>query len=154
MYPQEIRNGRTVPEVLQDVVTTLEDIARSELLLAKIEAKQEIKQEIAGLEKATRPLRVGFLCAIYGAGFVLLAAVYGLSMVLPQWLAALSVGVVLAIAAFLLVGTGKTRLKEYAQSAAPVKENAKENGQWKTTPEKSNGTSMNAAAVSTRTSPN
>jgi hypothetical protein len=132
------------------VVATLEDIARSELLLAKIEAKQEIKQKIAGLEKATRSLRAGFLAAVYAVGFLLLAGMYGLSMVLPPWAAALSIGVVLAIVAFALIGSGKAKLKDYVQSSGSVQEG----GTWVTTPEKSNGTSMNGAAASTRTSTN
>jgi hypothetical protein len=44
-------------------------------------------------------------------GFLLLAAVYAMSLVMAGWLAALIVGGVLTVAAGILVGAGSAKLK-------------------------------------------
>jgi hypothetical protein len=65
---------RSVPEVLQDIVSNLQDIIRSEFRLAKTEIKEEAS-------KAARP------AATFGVGLIsrILAAVYGLSTAMPGW---------------------------------------------------------------------
>ena len=98
---------RSVPEVLQDIVGNLQDIIRSEFRLAKPEIKEEAS-------KAARPAAafgVGLISGIYGIGFMLLATVYGLSTVMPAWLAALLVGIILAIVAGAFIGSGREKLK-------------------------------------------
>jgi Putative Actinobacterial Holin-X, holin superfamily III len=98
---------RSVPEVLQDIVGNLQDIIRSEFRLAQTEITEEAS-------KAARPAAafgVGLISGIYGIGFMLLAAVYGLSTVMPAWLAALLVGIILAIVAGAFIGSGREKLK-------------------------------------------
>ena len=117
---------RSVPEVLQDIVGNLQEIIRSEFLLAKTELKEKAA-------KAARPaalLGVGLVLGFYGAGFLLLAAVYALSMVIAGWMAALIVGGVVTVVAMALVSSSGKKLK----SANPVPEkaiqNLEENVQW------------------------
>ncbi len=47
---------------------------------------------------------------IYAIGFILLAALFALEIVLPAWLAALILGVVLLIGAVIGVANGRARL--------------------------------------------
>ena len=42
---------RSVPEVLQDIVGNLQEIIRSEFLLAKTELKEETKQDLGALSQ-------------------------------------------------------------------------------------------------------
>ena len=82
---------RSVPELLQNIVNNLQEIIRSEFRLAKTEFKDE-----AG--KAAKPAATfgtGLVLSFYGIGFLLLAAVYGLSTIMAGWMAALLVGAVL-----------------------------------------------------------
>ena len=120
------QNGRTVPEVLQDIVGNIQEIIRSEFLLAKAEVKEE-----AG--KAAPPLKmmlVGAILGLYGLGFLLWTAVLGMATVMPMWLAALIVGVVLAVIAIGLTGSASQRLKHVNAVPERTIDTLKENVQW------------------------
>ena len=98
---------RSVPEILENIAFNLTQIVRAEFRLAKSELKE-------GAEKVAAPgatLGAGVVLAFYGLGFLLLAAVYALSSVMPGWLATLIVGGVLAVAAGILIIAGATKLK-------------------------------------------
>jgi hypothetical protein len=117
---------RSVPEVLQDIVSNLQDIIRSEFRLAKTEIKEEAS-------KAARPAAtfgVGLISGIYGIGFMLLAAVYGLSTAMPAWLAALLVGIILAIVAGAFLGSGREKLKRINLSPDKAIKSLEENVEW------------------------
>ena len=117
---------RTFPEVLQDIIGNFEQIIRSEFRLAKT----EIREEAA---KAARPgatAGIGLVISLYGAGFLLLAAVYGLATVMATWLAALLVGAVLAIAGALFLSSGVARLKRLDLTPGKTIRSLEENAQW------------------------
>lgn len=117
---------RSVPEVLQDIVSNLQDIIRSEFRLAKTEITEEAS-------KAARPAAafgMGLISGIYGIGFMLLAAVYGLSTVMPAWLAALLVGIILAIVAGAFLGSGREKLKRINLSPDKAIKSLEENVEW------------------------
>src|SRR5436190_335070 len=99
---------RSYPDVLHDIADNLEEIIRSEIRLAKTAAKEEIARRA----KPVATLGIGLAFAFYGFGFLLLAAVYGLSMVMAGWLAALVVGVILAVAAIALISSGRKKLTD------------------------------------------
>jgi len=117
---------RTVTDVLQDIVGNIQEIIRAQFLLVKVETKEKVR-------KASGPaamLGVGAVIGIYGLGFVLLAAVYALSLVIATWLAALIVGIILAIAAAILVSSGKKALKRIHPVPEKTIETVKANVQW------------------------
>jgi VIT1/CCC1 family predicted Fe2+/Mn2+ transporter len=119
-------NERSLPEVLQGIVGNIEEIIRSEVQLAKTEVKDE-------LSKASRPagmMGAGFVLSLYAGGFMLLAAVYGLTYVMAAWMAALIVGVVLAIAATLFISVGKKNLKLVNAVPQRTAETMRENMEW------------------------
>ncbi|MGC2015154.1 MAG: phage holin family protein, partial [Candidatus Acidiferrales bacterium] len=79
---------RSVPEILEDIASNLTQIVQAEFRLAKSEVRE-------GAEKVAGPgaaLGAGAVLAFYGLGFLLLAAVYALSLVTAGWLATLIVG--------------------------------------------------------------
>ena len=117
---------RPVPEVLQDIVGNLQEIIRSEFLLAKTELKEEAKQAA----KPAVTFGVGLIFGIYGMGFLLLAAVYTLALVMPVWLAALLVGTSLAIAALALMSSGGKKLKHINPTPDKTIQSLEENVQW------------------------
>jgi uncharacterized membrane protein YqjE len=101
------RMQRSVPEVLEDIAANLAQLVQAEFRLAKTELKE-------GAEKVAGPgatLGAGLALALYGLGFLLLAAVYAMSLVMAGWLAALIVGGVLTVVAGILVGAGTAKLK-------------------------------------------
>ena len=117
---------RSVPELLQNIVNNLQEIIRSEFRLAKTQFKGE-----AG--KAAKPAAAfgtGLVLSFYGIGFLLLAAVYGLSTIMAGWMAALLVGAVLTgIAIATLASSGK-KLKQINLSPDKTIQNLEENIQW------------------------
>ena len=71
------------------------------------------------------------VAALLAGGALTAAAILALAIFLPEWLAALLVGAVLAVAAYVLVKQGKERV---AEAGAPVPEqtieNVKEDVEW------------------------
>lgn len=117
---------RTVFDVLQDIVSNLQEIIRSEFRLAKVELKEKAQRAA----KPAAVMGVGAVVAFYGVGFVLLAAVYALSLVIPLWAAALIVGVVLAIIGGALLSFSRKALKEIDPVPEKTVQTVKENVQW------------------------
>jgi membrane protein len=121
-----LQTQRSVSDVLQDIIGNLQQIVRDEFRLAKVEVEDKA-------HRAARPasiLAAGAVLGLYGLGFLLLAAVYGLSLVIAPWLAALLVGAVLAIVAAILVSSGRTRLNEIDPVPEKTVQSMKENVQW------------------------
>ena len=120
------QNGRSVPEVLQDIVGNIQEIIRSEVRLAKAEVKEESS-------KAAPPLKmivVGAAIGFYALGFLIFTLVMGLATVVATWLAALIVGAVLGLIALVLITTASNRLKQVNKVPERTIESMKENVQW------------------------
>jgi uncharacterized membrane protein YqjE len=121
-----VQNGRTVPEVLQDIVGNIQEIIRSEFRLAKAEISQEAT-------KATAPLIMLFIGAalgLYAFGFLLFTLIMAMATVMATWMAALIVGGVLAIVAVALIMTATKRFKSVKPVPERTIETMKENVQW------------------------
>jgi hypothetical protein len=121
-----LQSQRSVSEVLQDIFGNLQQIIRDEFRLARAEVEGEAR-------RAARPasiLAAGTVLGLYGLGFLLLAAVYGLSMVIAPWLAALLVGAVLAVVAAVLISSGRNRLRQIDPVPEKTVQSMKENVQW------------------------
>jgi uncharacterized membrane protein YqjE len=116
---------RSIPEILQDVLTNIQDIVRAEVRLAKAELGEELKRARSG----GLLIGVGAVAAIFSTLFVLLACVYALSLVVPNWAAALIVAVAVGVAAAVTLGLGLKRLKTI-QAAPKTAASLKENVQW------------------------
>ena len=117
---------RSVPEILDDIASNLTQIVHAQFQLAKSELKE-------GAEKVAGPgaaLGAGVVLAFYGLGFLLLAAVYALSLVMSGWLAALIVGGVLAVAAGILIGAGGIKLKRIDLTPDKTIRTLEEDVQW------------------------
>ena len=117
---------RTVPELLGNIADNIQQIIRSEFRLAKA----ELQEKASRASKPATTLGAGFLLGLYGLGFLLLAAVYALSMVMAAGLAALIVGGVLALVSVALVTSSAKKLR--ALNPAPEKtiQTLEENVQW------------------------
>jgi uncharacterized membrane protein YqjE len=117
---------RSVPEILEDIASNLTEIVQAEFRLAKTELKE-------GAEKVAGPgaaLGAGVVLGLYGLGFLLLAAVYALSLVVAGWLAKLIVGGVLAVAAGILISAGRTKLKRLNFAPNKTIRTLEEDMQW------------------------
>ena len=119
-------SSRSISSVLRDIVQNVQDIVRSELRLAKTELGEElVKVKAAGVL-----LGMGAMCGFFAAFFVLLAAVFGLSNVLPSWAAALIVATAMAMMAIVMAYSGRRRLRTIHPIPEHTVETMKENIQW------------------------
>ena len=117
---------RSVSDVLQDIVGNLQQIIRNEFRLARV----EINEKVVRAKEPAAILASGVVIGLYGFGFLLLALVYALSIVIPPWLAALLVSIVLAIGAVILVASGRNALKQVDPVPEKTVQTVKENVQW------------------------
>jgi uncharacterized membrane protein YqjE len=116
---------RSIPEILQDVLTNIQDIVRAEVRLAKAELGEELNRARSG----GLLLGVGAVAAIFSTLFLLLACVYALSLVVPNWAAALIVAAAVGVAAAVTLGLGLKRLKTI-EAAPKTSASLKENVRW------------------------
>jgi VIT1/CCC1 family predicted Fe2+/Mn2+ transporter len=118
---------RPIGEVAKNLTSDLSLLVRQELDLAKAEMGQKARTAAPGLGMFGAAGIVG-LCA---AGAVTAFLVLVLSLFLPEWAAAVIVGVVLAAVALVLVRQGKERV---AEAGKPVPEQTietvKEDLEW------------------------
>jgi uncharacterized membrane protein YqjE len=117
---------RSVTDVLQDIVSNLQDIVRSEISLAKA----EIKTEAGKAANASKLLAAGAVFLLYAGGLIFLAMVYGLSMVLQPWLAALVVGALVSVFGAIFISAGRRRMRVVHPAPERAIKNVKENVQW------------------------
>jgi uncharacterized membrane protein YqjE len=121
-----VNNERTLPEVMNDIVGNFQEIIVAEFQLAKTEFKEEIS-------KASAPavtFGVGLVISFFALGFLLLASVYALSIVMASWLAALWVGATLTVVGVALISSGGKKLKEVNVLPEKTAGSLKENMQW------------------------
>ena len=114
---------RSVSDVLQDIIGNVQEIVRSEVRLAKT----EIREEANRAKPAVWLLAAGALAAGFAVLFVLLAIMHALSMVVPNWAAALIVAVSMAIVAGATLSAGRTRLKRFDPTSERTLNELKEN---------------------------
>ena len=115
---------RSIPEILHDVLANIQDIVRAEVRLAKAELGDELSRARSG----GLLIGVGAVAAIFSALFLLLACVYALSRIMPNWAAALIVAAVVGVAAAVTLGLGLKRFKTIQatpKTAASLQENVR-----------------------------
>jgi hypothetical protein len=117
---------RSFTDVLQDIAGNIQEIVRSEVRLAKAEISEETrKAKPAGLWMVTG--------AVFGVGAMmlgLLAGVYALSTVMPNWAAALVVSLASGAIAALAARTGLAYLKRIDPTPDKTIRSLKENVAW------------------------
>jgi len=118
---------RPLGEVAKDLTRDLSLLVRQELELAKSEMAEKGRTAAPGIGL----LGGGGVVALCAAGAMTAFAILVLALFLPEWLAALLVGAVLAGIAYLLVKRGKERVEE-AGKPVPEQtiETVKEDVEW------------------------
>jgi len=116
---------RSIPEILHDVLANIQDIVRAEVHLAKA----ELGEELTRARSAGLLLGAGAVAAIFSALFLLLACVYALGRVMPNWAASLVVAAAVGVAAAVTLGLGLKRFRTI-QAAPNTAASLKENVRW------------------------
>lgn len=121
-----IEENASFAQLFQDAFSSVREIIRSEVRLAKTETKEEIGK--AG--KASAVLGGGAILALYAVGLALLAGVSALALVLPQWLAFLVMAALAGLTATLLIVTGRQQIQRVHVRPEKTITTVKENLEW------------------------
>ncbi len=118
--------ARSIGELVADVVTTIQEIMRSEVRLARTEVSEEMTKAAA----ASKMLIAGGLLGMFAAAFALVTVFCALILALQPWLAALIITVVLGAVAGVMVLAGVARWKQFHPKPQKTIETVKENVEW------------------------
>lgn len=117
---------RSVGDIVSDITTDLSTLVRSELDLAKVELKSEMK--VAG--KGAGMLGGAALAGYFALLFISLALTFLLDNVMPLELAGLVTALLWGSAAGALALVGKNRIKEANPQLPKTQQTLKEDVQW------------------------
>jgi hypothetical protein len=104
---------RSIGGLFKDVMQELSSLFQNETELAKAEVSEKVSQIGAGVTS----LAIAAVVLVAGLIILLLAAVYGLSLIWPQWLAALVVGGAVTLIGIILLLVARSKLRP--QNLAP-----------------------------------
>jgi cytochrome c biogenesis protein CcdA len=89
-----------------------------------------VREEVTKAQSAALLMVVGALCGIFTMFFLLLAALYALTFVVPNWAAALIIAAVLTAVAAITMIAGIKQLKRVHPAPEKTVETIKENVKW------------------------
>lgn len=119
-------NGRSIADLLQDILANVQTIIRAEVRLAKAEVRDEASKALSSAVW----LLIGAVAGVCAMGFVLWTVAYALAIVLPLWAATLALAVVLAIISAVLITAGMSRLKRVDPVPRQTVDTIRENAAW------------------------
>jgi Na+(H+)/acetate symporter ActP len=127
MAQQQIqKENRSVGELISELANETGTLIRQEITLAQT----EMTQKAVSIGTDIGYLAFGGILALPALGALVAAAIIGLSYLVPLWLSALSVGIVLSIAAGLIISSALTKLKETKLKPQETIKSLKEDAQW------------------------
>jgi hypothetical protein len=116
---------QSIPGLIREIVQDTSYLAREELQLFKIELQDTIKESSI----ATGTIVVGAVAAVLGLGYLGLCLILLLSLVIPQWVSALIIGVLFVAAGAGVAYWGYAKFR--TMKVAPLtKETLKEDAEW------------------------
>jgi hypothetical protein len=123
---EPLEPDKSLGELFSNLTGDLSDLMRKEVELAKV----EIKEEVRAAGKGAGLLGAGALCGYLAVLLVSFAAVWGLAVIMPTGLAFLIIGVLYAIAAFILGSMGKQEITNVDPVPQQTVETLQEDVRW------------------------
>ena len=117
---------RPLGELFSDLATETSNLVRNEVALAKVELTSKANK----LGKNIGSLAIGGAVAYAGLLGVGAGVIMLLGRVIPNWLAAIIVGLVVAGIAWLMIGKAMTALRNVELKPEETVESLKEDAQW------------------------
>jgi uncharacterized membrane protein len=117
---------RPLGELFSDLVHETTTLVRNEVALAKV----EMTQKATKVGRNVGSLVVGGAIGYAGLLAICAAVILLLERVMPAWLAALIVGVVVAVVAWVLISKALTALRSMDLKPQETVESLKEDAQW------------------------
>jgi len=117
---------RSIPSLVRDIAHNIQEIVRYELRLART----EFGGEYLKVKSSALLFAVGGVTAFFALLFALVAAMFGLAKLTPDWAAALILAAVLAISAAAVGLAGRKRFRDIHPIPDRLRETVKEDIQW------------------------
>jgi apolipoprotein N-acyltransferase len=117
---------RPLSRILQEMVTHLTELIRSEIQLART----EVRADIAQVARAGVFVAIGAVFGLYALGFALLGVVYALATRVTPWLSASIVAVGAAVIAGIFLYVGRTKMRQVDLKPDNTIRSLEENVTW------------------------
>ncbi len=117
VYPYEFPPGepeRSIADVMKEIVAHVQEIVRSELLLARV----EMREKISAIGKAGAVLGAGAALVFYALGFLFVAIYNALAAAMAPWIAALIMFIGLGLISGVLIMMGVKRIRRVSLTPA------------------------------------
>ncbi len=124
--PAEIRDTRSLGEIVQDILRDVQNVVRSEFRLARVEMTEKARR--AG--KAGGLLGAAALCGLFAVACLVVTCIAALALAMPVWLAALLMAVFLGCIAGACYAGGRSRLRHVQPVPQQTVQSVKENIEW------------------------
>jgi hypothetical protein len=124
MQPQ--RDERSIGELFAELARETSTLVRQEVQLAKT----EMTQKVTSAGKDAGMIGAGGALAYAGLLAVLAAVIIGLGQLIPMWLSALIVGLVVIGVGYMVVQQGLNALKRIDPTPRQTMETLKEDTEW------------------------
>jgi uncharacterized membrane protein YqjE len=121
-----VAEERSVSAVFKDIVRDLQDMVRSEIHLAKVEIREDVRQAVS----SSVWLAAGAVGILSAWVFVLWTLAYALATSMPIWAATLVIAVVMAAVGAVLVMGGLRRVRRLQAIPERTVASLKENLEW------------------------
>lgn len=122
----QVAPERSIGELFGELASETTTLVRQEVKLATIEITQ--KATYAGQQAIV--VAVGALLGVVGLLALSASLILGLGMFMPLWVSALVVGVVIAIASFVVTQKGVSALKQIDPTPKQTIQSLQENKLW------------------------
>ena len=116
----------TIPQLMREIAEDIQEVLRSEIRLAKVEVGEQVNR----VKKVAKGVLPGAVLLFYMVGFLLLACMFALELVLAAWLAALIVAIFAGIVAAMMLGPAMREAKMVNPTPERTIQTMKENVQW------------------------
>lgn len=120
------RDERSIGELFAELATETSTLVRQEVQLAKT----EITQKVTSAGKDVGMIGAGGALAYAGLLALIAAVIIGLGQLIPMWLSALIVGLVVVGIGYMLIQSGLTALKRIDPTPRETIESLKEDKEW------------------------
>jgi hypothetical protein len=123
---EQQREERSLGELFSELARETSTLVRQEVALAKTEMSQKATQ----LARDAGVIGAGGAIAYAGFLALLAALILGLGQLMPLWLSALIVGLVVGIAGYLMIQRGLSAIKNAELAPRQTIDTLKEDAEW------------------------
>jgi hypothetical protein len=124
----ELVHNDSIASLIRGVLYDIRDLIREEMALARV----EIREQAGRAKMAAASLGVAAVALAFGGTFLLIALAVGIADLLnwPLWTGFLIVALLLSIIGFVMLSTGRSKLRTVQPMPEETVRTLKENSEW------------------------